>query len=132
MPRVIIEQRINGQIGHPAASMMCSKLYSQAFETRATLNRIDKCGKQRDTKGCALDKRCGKQSNYKKLSTFFVDKCVHSFYKDAVSRFFESVFCFTIKKCAQVFICVIRYLFLTPCGDAGFRALVFRFHDDCG
>jgi hypothetical protein len=35
------------------------------------------------------------------LSTIFVDNCVHSLYKGTVSWFFESIFCFAIKKHAS-------------------------------
>jgi hypothetical protein len=72
------------------------------LKNRATLNRIDKRGKLRDKKQDALDKRRDRPSRCKKLSTIFVDNCVHSLRKGMVSRFFESVFCSAIKKHASI------------------------------
>jgi len=72
------------------------------LKSRATLNRIDRRGKHADKSNVPLDNRARAPSRARKLSTIFVDKCVHSFYKRTVSRFFESVFCFAIKKCAPV------------------------------
>src|SRR6185369_6668849 len=92
----------------------------QHLKTRATLNCIDKRGKQRDKKTGELDKHCSGQSNREKLSTIFVDNCVHSLYKAAVSWFFESLFCFAIKKCAPIFYSEIIYLYSYPAWRRGF------------
>jgi hypothetical protein len=68
------------------------------FKIRATLNRIDRRGKLSHGPCNVLDKHRQGLSRVRKLSTFFVDNCVHHLYKGAVSWFFQSVFCFAIKK----------------------------------
>ena len=100
MPREMIEHRISGQIGHPAASMICIKLEFPAFENRATVNRIDRRGKSARKYRIGLDKRCIDSYYSKNLSPILVDKCVHRIRIGTVSRPFQSLFCCAIKKCA--------------------------------
>jgi len=90
------------------------------LKTRATLNRIDKRGKLIDKKKTVLDKRCNRSSRAEKLSTIFVDNCVHSLYKGAVSWFFERVFCFAIKKRASIFTSKFMGLKSCPAWLCGF------------
>jgi hypothetical protein len=84
------------------------------FKIRATLNCIDRRGKLSNGCSNALDKCCGTLSRTEKLSTIFVDNCVHHFYKGVVSWFFQSFFCIAIKKCASAFLFYNQYVEIMP------------------